>query len=96
VSGGPARLVVAGLGRIGRLHAANLAGSVPSAELAGVVDILEPLARSVGGLHGVSWSTSLDGMLEDVGTDGVVIAAPSHMHCALVELVAGAGKHVLC
>jgi predicted dehydrogenase len=91
-----ARLAVIGLGRMGRLHAANLAGSVATAELAGVVDAVEPLARSIGELHGVQWSTSIDGVLRDSGVDGVVIAAPTGLHCELVRLAANASKHVLC
>jgi predicted dehydrogenase len=91
-----ARLVVAGLGRIGRLHAGNLVRRVRSAELAAVVDPVEPLARSVGEQHGVAWSTSLDRALDDERVDGVVIAAPTGLHAGLVELAAGAGKHVFC
>jgi predicted dehydrogenase len=91
-----ARLAVIGLGRMGRVHAANLAGRVGSAELVGVVDSVEPLARSLGQLHGVHWSTSIDGTLGDPRVDGVVIATPTGLHCELVELAAGAGKHVLC
>jgi predicted dehydrogenase len=90
------RLVVAGLGRIGRLHAENLAGRVASAELAAVVDAVEPLARSIAELHGVAWWTSLEVPLEDPRIDGVVIAAPTGLHCELVELAAAAGKHVFC
>ena len=89
-------LVVCGLGRMGRLHAENLAGRVPSASLAGVVDAVEPLARAVGGRHGVAWSASLEAMLEEREVDGVVIAAPTGLHPELVVLAAGAGKPVLC
>src|SRR5215212_3172054 len=39
-----ARLVVVGLGRMGRLHAANLAGRVAGAELVGVVDAVSDVA----------------------------------------------------
>ena len=91
-----AALVVVGLGRMGRLHAENLAGRVPSAALAGVVDAAEPLARAVGERHGVPWSASLEAMLEDPAVDGVVIAAPTRLHPELVGLAASAGKHVLC
>lgn len=35
------RLEMAGLGRIGRLHAANLAGRLPFGELASVVDAVK-------------------------------------------------------
>jgi predicted dehydrogenase len=92
----PARVVVAGLGRIGRLHAANLAGRTASAELVGIVEPLEPLARSVGELHQVPWSGSLDRALDDARVDGVVIAAPTQLHVELVERAARAGKHVFC
>jgi len=91
-----ARLAVIGLGRMGRLHAFNLAGRVASAELALVVDAVEPLARNVGELHGVEWSTSVEEALGDAGVDGVVIAAPTGLHCQLVERAARSGKHVLC
>jgi predicted dehydrogenase len=91
-----ARLVVAGLGRIGRLHAENLAGRVASAELAGVVDADEPIAKSVGEAYDVAWSASLSRALDDPRVDAVVIAAPTSLHAELVELAVGAGKHVLC
>jgi predicted dehydrogenase len=91
-----ARLVVVGLGRIGRLHARNLAGQVPSAQLAGVVDAVPAVAHAIGELHGVEWATSLRDVLSDPSVDGVVIAAPTHLHAELVESAAAAGKHVLC
>ena len=91
-----ARIAVAGLGRIGRLHAANLASRVGHAELAGVADALEPLAREVGDEHGVPWAASLAALLERVEPHGVVIAAPSALHHELVAVAAEAGVHVLC
>jgi predicted dehydrogenase len=87
--------VVAGLGRIGRLHARNLTGHVATAELAAVVDAVEPRARSLGELHGVPWFTSLDSAVARE-VDGVVIAAPTALHPELVEATASAGKHVFC
>jgi predicted dehydrogenase len=91
-----ARLAVIGLGRMGRLHASNLAGGVGVAELAVVVDLVEPLARNVGELHGAEWSTSVEQVLGEPGVDGVVIAAPTALHCGLVVRAARSGKHVLC
>ena len=78
-------VIVVGLGRIGRLHAANLASRM---RLAGVVDAVESVARAVGDRHGVPWSTSLDDLLPH--TRGVVIAAPTNLHA---ELVSRAAKH---
>ena len=60
-----AALAVVGLGRIGRLHADNLASRVGSARLVAVADVLEPLASGAGERHGVRWSTSLEDVLAE-------------------------------
>lgn len=91
-----ARVAVVGLGRIGRLHADNLARRVGSAELAAVVDEDETPARDLAEHHGVRWSRSLADVLGDPAIDGVVIATPSGTHPGLVRRVAGAGRHVFC
>jgi predicted dehydrogenase len=91
-----ARVAVIGLGRIGRLHAENLATRVRSAQLVAVVDPVEHLARNVAADHGVAWATSLEDSLSDVAVDGVVVAAPSELHSELVKRAAAAGRHVFC
>jgi predicted dehydrogenase len=91
-----ARLAVVGLGRIGRLHANNLATRVGGARLIAVADPVEPLARNVGARHGVPWTTSLERLLGEPSLDGVVIAAPSSVHVELVAQAAAAGRHVFC
>jgi myo-inositol 2-dehydrogenase / D-chiro-inositol 1-dehydrogenase len=91
-----ARLGVAGLGRIGRVHAANLAGRCPSAVLARVVDADQALAEDTGKEFGVDWSDSVDDILEDESIDGVVIAVPTPLHADLIARAAAAGKHVFC
>jgi myo-inositol 2-dehydrogenase/D-chiro-inositol 1-dehydrogenase len=90
------RLGLAGLGRIGRMHAANLAGRIPSVELVRVVDVDEGLARSTGQRLGVGWSTSYDDLLDDPSVEGVVVATPTPLHAPLVEQAARAGKHAFC
>ncbi len=42
---GPVRLGLVGLGRMGRFHAANLAGRIPGARLVRVTDAAEKVAR---------------------------------------------------
>jgi predicted dehydrogenase len=91
-----ARIAVIGLGRIGRLHARNLAVCVPGAELTGVADFVESIAHEVGRLLGVRWTCSVDDLLTHPRLDGVIIATPSASHPELVERVAAAGKHVFC
>ena len=84
-------VIVVGLGRIGRLHAANLANRM---RLAGVVDEVESVARAVGEEHGVHWSTSMDELLPRAR--GAVIAAPTALHAELVSRAAAAGVDVFC
>jgi predicted dehydrogenase len=91
-----ARIAVVGLGRIGRLHAENLATRVRSAELVAVVDAVEHLAQNVAADLGVAWWTSVEELLFNAPVDGVVLAAPSELHPELVKLVAAAGTHVFC
>jgi myo-inositol 2-dehydrogenase/D-chiro-inositol 1-dehydrogenase len=90
------RLGLAGLGRIGRMHADNLAGRVRSAELVRVVEADEALARTTGERLGVEWSTAYDDLLGDRDVEGVVVATPTPLHVEMVEQAAAAGKHVFC
>jgi myo-inositol 2-dehydrogenase/D-chiro-inositol 1-dehydrogenase len=89
-------VAVVGLGRIGRLHAENLAIRVRSAELVGVVDPVEALARNVAAELDVRWWSSLEELLAGAAVDGVVVATPSELHPELVRSVAAAGTHVFC
>jgi inositol 2-dehydrogenase len=89
-------LGVAGLGRIGLLHAHNVAGRLSNGELVRVVDTDETLAQATGGQLGVTWSTSYEDLLADADIDGIVIATPTSLHVEMVERAAAAGKHVFC
>ena len=90
------RLAVAGLGRIGRLHAENLAGRTGAIELVRVADVDGSLARATGEELGVEWSTSFADLLGDAEIEGVVLATPTPLHTEMVERAAAAGKHVFC
>jgi myo-inositol 2-dehydrogenase / D-chiro-inositol 1-dehydrogenase len=92
----PARIGLAGLGRIGLLHATNLTRRVDAAELVRVVDADESLARVVGGRLGVRWGTSYEELVGDGDIDGVVIATPTPLHVEMIEQAAASGKHVFC
>ena len=89
------RLGLAGLGRMGRLHADNLVRS-PAVELVRVVDAIEEVARSTGERLGVAWSSSYDDLLEDPRIEGVVLVTPTALHAGMVEQAAAAGKHTFC
>jgi predicted dehydrogenase len=90
------RVGLAGLGRMGRVHAASLAGRCASAELACVYDAAPGAAGQVAGWYGVPAAPSFEAMLADPGVDAVVIAAPTGAHAALCVLAARASKHVFC
>jgi myo-inositol 2-dehydrogenase/D-chiro-inositol 1-dehydrogenase len=88
------RIGLAGLGRMGRIHAANLARRCPSARLVAVTDADPAAARLVGGQLDVPVVPDFDALLADV--DAVAIATPTGTHAALVQAAAGAGKAVFC
>ena len=88
------RLGLAGLGRIGQIHAANL-GRTPLADLAFVVDAVAEVARAAGERLDVPWSTSFEDLLA-ADVEGVLIASPTSSHAEMVEQAAAAGKHIFC
>ncbi len=90
------RVGLAGLGRMGRLHAENLDGRAPSVELVRVVDTDEELARATGEQLGARWSTSYGDLLRDPDIEAIVLATPTPLHAEMIERAAAAGKHVFC
>jgi inositol 2-dehydrogenase len=88
------RVGLAGLGRIGRIHAQNLARRCPSAELVAITDADAAAAARVGAELDVPVVPDLDALLSTV--DAVVIATPTATHAALVAAAAAAGKAVFC
>jgi myo-inositol 2-dehydrogenase / D-chiro-inositol 1-dehydrogenase len=93
---GKVRIGLAGLGRMGRIHAANLADRCPSARLACVFDADEAVARQVGEQYEVPWVKSYEDILADGAVDAVAIATPTATHAGLCGRAAQAGKHVFC
>ena len=90
------RMGIAGLGRLGQLHAENMAGRAPSIELVRVVDPIQDVARSTGERLGVAWSTAFDDLLNDPAIEAVVIASPTASHAPMIEQAAAAGKQIFC
>ena len=87
------RFAVCGAGRIGRVHAANIALH-PEAELSWVLDPDEKAAAEVAARSGARWGVGLDQAIGQV--DAVVIASPTPTHVELIERAARAGLAVLC
>ncbi len=90
------RIGLAGLGRMGRIHAANLATRCPSAQLACVFDADPGVARQVSERYDVPRAATFLDILADDTVDAVAIAAPTQAHAELSVLASQAGKHVFC
>src|SRR2546427_11277630 len=83
-----------GAGRIGAIHAGNIARH-PEARLAIVVDTDRAAAERLAASHGARVGEQSEA-LADPAIDAVVIASSTDTHAALVEAAARAGKAVFC
>ncbi len=89
------RISVLGCGRIGRMHAGNIAAH-PRADLAGVFDVCAPSAAEVAGEHGVQNFAAAGEAVASDTVDAVLIASPTSTHAGYLEASVKAGKPVLC
>ena len=87
-------VAVFGAGRIGRIHAANVA-ALPGVSLAFVCDPVAESAAALAAQLGAQVSTP-EAVLADKGIDAVVIASPTDTHSQLIHRAAAAGKHIFC
>lgn len=93
----PVRIGVAGLGRLGRRHATNLAQRVPGAHLVAVCSPLDADLDWAGTeLPGVQQYREYVEMLADASLDAVWLVTPSSLHAQQILEGLRAGKHVFC
>ncbi len=85
---------VIGAGRIGRIHAANVAES-PACHIHSIVDPFPEAATTLATALNAKVSTVED-VLADPEIHAVVICTPTDTHCNLIERSARAGKAVFC
>ncbi len=83
-----------GAGRIGAIHAGNIARH-DGARLLHVVDVNEEAARQLAAQYGARVSVA-EAALADPGVDAVLIASSTDTHASLIEAAARAGKAVFC
>ena len=86
---------VLGCGRIGRMHARNLARH-PRAELVSVYDIAATAAADAAAELGARAAASVEQVLADKSVQAVLIASSTDTHVPLIMAAAKAGKAVLC
>lgn len=91
------RVGIIGCGRIGQVHANNLANRVPNAVLVAVSDALEEAVRRVATrFHVPIWYTKAEDLVHDPRVDAVVICSPTDTHAPLIKECARYGKHIFC
>jgi myo-inositol 2-dehydrogenase / D-chiro-inositol 1-dehydrogenase len=89
------RIAVLGCGRIGRMHAANVAAH-PRATLASVYDVHRPSADEVAARHGVEVADTAQAVFGSPDVDAILVATATPTHADYIEQAVGAGKPVLC
>jgi len=88
-------LAVIGCGRIGRIHAENIARH-PRARLVCVYDVAQEVAHKAASELSSKAARSLEDVLADRKVDAVLIASSTATHIPLIIAAVKAGKAVLC
>jgi myo-inositol 2-dehydrogenase/D-chiro-inositol 1-dehydrogenase len=88
---------VIGAGRIGRVHAENLAYRIPEANLVAISDVFVEAAEKLAAELGVPAAyQDPRRILEDRGVDAVLICSSTDTHARFIEEAAQAGKQIFC
>lgn len=91
------RFAIAGLGRLGKIHADQLQNQIPGAEITAACSIDDrelDYARNVLGVK--KTFLDYDEMIDDGNFDAVAIVTSSAAHCGQLTRALEAGKHVFC
>lgn len=83
-----------GAGRIGQIHAANVAAH-GEAELRTIVDVNADAANAIAGRYGAKIADAGQA-LDDEAIDAVIIASSTDTHADIVKAAAKAGKAIFC
>ena len=89
------RVAVLGAGRIGKIHAANVAGN-PKAKLVTIADPYGTAARNLADHLGCEASLDPITAIERTDVDAIIIGTPTDTHVSLMLHAVKMGKAVLC
>lgn len=89
------RFGLIGTGRIGQIHAGNIAAS-PDATLSWIADPIESGASAVALKYGGKVTTSAEELIGSGEVDAVVIASPTPTHVELIRACVAVGLPVFC
>jgi len=93
----PLNVGIIGAGRIGKVHAENLAFRVPEARALAITDLNRDAAERVASRCGIPIvADSVDQILADPAIRAVLICSSTDTHADLIVRAAKAGKHIFC
>lgn len=91
------RFAVLGAGRIGRIHAANLATRIPRAQVVALADVSADALAALASRLGITRTyTDYRRALELPDVDAVAVCTPTDTHYRILLDAADAGKHIFC
>ena len=91
------RFAVLGVGRIGKIHIANLANRIPGAEVVAAADIFPEELAAVAARHNiVNTFADYREVLAMPEVDAVAICTSTNTHYQMILDAAAAGKHIFC
>lgn len=89
------RMGIVGLGRLGKVHASNIAFHIPDAELVAVCSVIEAEVNEVVSKWNIPYGyTNFEDMIQSAELDAVAIISPSPLHVKQITLALNAGLHV--
>ncbi len=91
------RVGVIGAGRIGKIHARNLATCIPGAQVIALADPIFESASELGSqLHIPAVTADYREVMNNPEIDAVAICSSTDTHAAMIIEAARAGKHIFC
>ena len=88
------RFGVIGAGRIGKVHAATIAGN-PNAKLAYIADAMPKAAEDLAAKYGAKVA-SVDDIMKAKDVDAVLIGSPTGFHAEQIQAASNNGKAIMC
>lgn len=86
-----------GAGRIGRVHAENLAYRIPQAQVVAVADVFQEAAQKCAAdFHIPTIAPDPQAIFDDPQIDAVIICSSTDTHARFMVAAAAAGKHIFC
>src|SRR5512133_1664343 len=93
----PLRFGVIGAGRIGKIHAENLATRIPGVEVAAIADpVINSATELAARLHVPKATANYKELLADPTIQAVAICSSTDTHAPILIEAAQAGKHIFC